>query len=160
VKDNPAFERQGSRATLQPRGAGFADQAAVKDQKKLQDRKPVQKRTGGFNGDERFFISTWGHTLTWGEIRKGFAELKKFLMDPDGGKLRDAANLIENPRRAGSLARLLDDRTARREYNLLWRFAWQKLCCGFWGTGAAVRLVRALLRDLQKRFAKDPIQDD
>jgi peroxiredoxin len=90
---------------------------------------------------------------------EGIVELKKYIsLNPGGSKAEEAAKLIENPRRAReAYAPDFSITTADGEYVTLEDMRGKVVLLDFWGTWCSpcVASVPAL-RDLQKRFSKEP----
>jgi len=142
-------------------GLALQTQAAVKDQKKLQDAEAAFRKGIALSADEATFHFNLGYTLLQlGKDPEGIAELKKYTeMEPDGSKTESAAKLIANPRRAReAYAPDFSLTTADGEYISLEDLHGKVVLLDFWGTWCppCVASVPAL-RDLQKRFAKEPL---
>src|ERR1041385_9219915 len=160
-----AIEFAGSDAQLQAQaynleGIALQTQAAVKDQKKLQDAEAAFRKALALNAPLPIAHFNLGFTLMeLGRDAEGAAELKKYIeLSPDTPKAENAAKLIENPRRAReAYAPDFSITTADGEYISLDDLKGKVVLLDFWGTWCppCVASVPAL-RDLQKRFAKEP----
>ena len=161
-----AIEFAGSDLQLQAQaynleGIALQTQAAVKDQKKLQDAEAAFRKALALNAPMPIVHFNLGFTLMeLGRDADGTAELKKYVeLDPDGSKTEEVAKLIENPRRAReAYAPDFSITTADGEYISLDDLKGKVVLLDFWGTWCppCVESVPAL-RDLQKRFAKEPL---
>jgi peroxiredoxin len=141
-------------------GIALQNQAAVKDQKKLQDAEAAFRKALALNVPLPMVHFNLGFTLMeLGRDAEGVVELKKYTeLEPDGSKVESAAKLIENPRRAReAYAPDFSITTADGEYISLEDLRGKVVLLDFWGTWCppCVESVPAL-RDLQKRFAKEP----
>ncbi len=141
-------------------GIALQTQAAVKDQKKLQDAEAAFRKALALNATMPVIHFNLGFTLMeLGRDAEGAAELKKYIeLEPDGPKSESAAKLIENPRRAReAYSPDFSITTADGEYISLDDLKGKVVLLDFWGTWCppCVASVPAL-RDLQKRFAKEP----
>ncbi len=141
-------------------GIALQTQAAVKDQKKLQDAEAAFRKALALNAPIPMVHYNLGFTLMeLGRDAEGAAELKKYIdVDPNGSQAESAAKLIENPRRAReAFAPDFSITTADGEYISLDDLKGKVVLLDFWGTWCppCVESVPAL-RDLQKRFAKEP----
>lgn len=142
-------------------GLALQTQAAVKDQKKLQDAEAAFGKGLALNSGDSILHFNLGVTLLQlGRDPEGIAELKKYAeLAPDSPKAADAEKLIENPRRAReAYAPDFSLTTAEGEYLSLDDLRGKVVLLDFWGTWCppCVASVPAL-RDLQKRFAKEPL---
>jgi len=142
-------------------GLALQTQASVKDQKKLQDAEAAFRKGLAANGGEPILLYNLGFTLLeLGRDAEGIVELKKYTeAEPDGSKTGAARKLIENPRRAReAYAPDFSVTTADGEYLSLEDLRGKVILLDFWGTWCppCVESVPAL-RDLQKRFAKEPL---
>jgi peroxiredoxin len=142
-------------------GLALQTQAGVKDQKKLQDAEAAFRK--GLTTGANFPILSYnlGFTLLeQGRDAEGIAELKKYAQtEPDGAKAAEAAKLIENPRRAReAYAPDFSFTSSDGEYISLDDLKGKVVLLDFWGTWCppCVASVPAL-RDLQRRFAKEPL---
>ena len=161
-----AIEFAGSDAKLQAQaynllGIALQTQAAVKDQKKLQDAEAAFRKALAINAPIPMVHFNLGFTLMeLGRDADGIAELKKFIeLEPNGSKSEQAAKLIANPRRAReAYAPDFSITTADGEYLSLDDLKGKVVLLDFWGTWCppCVESVPAL-KDLQKRFAKEPL---
>ena len=161
-----AIEFAGSDVQLQAQaynleGIALQTQAAVKDQKKLQDAEAAFRKALALNVTLPIVHFNLGYTMMeLGRDAEGTAELKKYLeLDPNGSKAEDGGKLIENPRRAReAYAPDFSITTADGEYISLNDLKGKVVLLDFWGTWCppCVESVPAL-RDLQKRFAKEPL---
>jgi peroxiredoxin len=127
----------------------------------LQDAEAAFRKGLAAAGDLPILTFNLGFTLLQeGRDAEGIAELKKYAQTaPDGAKAAEAAKLIENPRRAReAYAPDFSLTTADGEYISLDDLKGKVVLLDFWGTwcGPCVASVPAL-RDLQKRFAKEPL---
>ena len=141
-------------------GIALQTQANMKDQKKLADAEAAFRKGLALNGGLPILQYNLGFTLL--ELNRdaeGIAELKQYIAkQPDGSKAESAARLIENPRRAReAYAPDFSLTTADGEYVSLEDLRGKVLLLDFWGAWCppCVASVPAL-RDLQKRFAKEP----
>jgi peroxiredoxin len=142
-------------------GIALQTQAAVKDQKKLQVAEAAFRKGLALNSDLAILHYNLGFTLLeMGRDAEGIPELKKYMeLEPDGSKSEEAAKLIENPRRAReAYAPDFSLTTADGEYISSEDLRGKVVLLDFWGTWCppCVASVPAL-RDLQKRFAKEPL---
>ncbi len=161
-----AIEFAGSDAQLQAQaynleGIALQTQAAVKDQKKLQDAETAFRKALALNVALPIVHFNLGYTMMeLGRDAEGTAELKKYIeLDPNGSKAEEGAKLIENPRRAReAYAPDFSITTADGEYISLDDLKGKVVVLDFWGTWCppCISSVPAL-RDLQKRFAKEPL---
>jgi len=160
-----AIEFAGSDLQLQAQaynleGIALQTQAAMKDQKKLQDAEAAFRKALALNATMPVIHFNLGFTLMeLGRDAEGAVELKKFIeLEPDGPKSENATRLIENPRRAReAYAPDFSITTADGEYISLDDLKGKVVLLDFWGTWCppCVASVPAL-RDLQKRFGKEP----
>jgi len=141
-------------------GIALQTQANVKDQKKLGEAEAVFRKGVALNPDLAILHYNLGYTLM--ELNRdaeGIVELKKYIsLNPEGSKAEQAAKLIENPRRAReAYAPDFSITTADGEYVTLDDMRGKVVLLDFWGTWCppCVASVPAL-RDLQKRFSKEP----
>jgi peroxiredoxin len=142
-------------------GIALQTQAAVKDQKKLQDAEAAFRKGLALNVDLPILHYNLGFTLMeLGRDPEGAVELKKYAeLQPEGPKAESALKLIENPRRAReAYAPDFSITTADGEYISSDDLRGKVVLLDFWGTWCppCVASVPAL-RDLQKRFAKEPL---
>lgn len=142
-------------------GIALQTQAAVKDQKKLQDAESLFRKALALNTNLPVVRYNLGYTLLQlNRDAEGIVELKKYTeLQPDGSRAEIAAKLIENPRRAReAYAPDFSITTAEGEYVSLEDLHGKVVLLDFWGTWCApcVASVPAL-RDLQKRFSKEPL---
>jgi peroxiredoxin len=140
-------------------GIALQTQAAVKDQKKLQDAEAAFRKGLALNVDLPILYFNLGFTLMeLGRDPEGVVELKKYAeLQPEGPKAESALKLIENPRRAReAYAPDFSITTADGEYISSDDLRGKVVLLDFWGTWCApcVASVPAL-RDLQKRFSKE-----
>ena len=98
--------------------------------------------------------------MEMGRDAEGAVELKKYIeLQPDNPKAESAAKLIENPRRAReAYSPDFSITTSDGEYVTVDDLRGKVVLLDFWGTWCppCVASVPAL-RDLQKRFAKEPL---
>ena len=141
-------------------GIALQSQANMKDQKKLADAEAAFRKGLALNAERAILHFNLGFTLM--ELNRdteGTAELKKYIsMQPDGANAAEAAKLIANPRRAReTYAPDFSITTADGEYLTLDDLRGKVVLLDFWATWCppCVSSVPAV-RDLQKRFAKDP----
>ena len=142
-------------------GLSLQTQAAGKDQKKLQDAEAAFRKGLAAGADLPILTFNLGFTLLQqGRDAEGSAELKKYAQtELDGAKAAEATKLIENPRRAReAYAPDFSLTSADGEYISLDDLKGKVVLLDFWGTWCppCVASVPAL-RDLQKRFAKEPL---
>jgi len=141
-------------------GIALQTQANIKDQKKLADAEAAFRKGLALSVELPILRYNLGFTLLeLGRDAEGIVELKKYVeAQPNGSKAESAARLIENPRRAReAYAPDFSLTTADGEFVSLEDLRGKVLLLDFWGTWCppCVASVPAL-RDLQKRFAKDP----
>lgn len=141
-------------------GIALQTQAAVKDQKKLQEAEAAFRKGLALDSGLAILQFNLGFTLLeLGRDAEGIPELKKYTeLEPDGPKAAEAAKLIENPRRAReAYAPDFSLTTADGEYISSDDLRGKVVVLDFWGTWCppCVASVPAL-RDLQRRFAKEP----
>lgn len=141
-------------------GIALQTQAAIKDQKKLADAEAAFRKGLALNVELPILRYNLGFTLLeLGRDAEGIVELKKYVeAQPNGSKSESAVKLIENPRRAReAYAPDFSLTTADGEFVSLEDLRGKILLLDFWGTWCppCVASVPAL-RDLQKRFAKEP----
>ncbi|HBB96082.1 MAG TPA: hypothetical protein DC054_11890 [Blastocatellia bacterium] len=141
-------------------GIALQTQANVKDQKKLADAEAAFRKGLALSVELPILRYNLGFTLLeLGRDAEGIVELKKYVeAQPNGSKAESAARLIENPRRAReAYAPDFSLTTADGEFVSLDDLHGKVLLLDFWGTWCppCVASVPAL-RDLQKRFAKEP----
>jgi peroxiredoxin len=141
-------------------GIALQTQANAKDLKKLADAETVFRKGLALNTDLPILHYNLGVTLM--ELNRdseGIAELKKYeAMNPEGSKAEEAAKLVANPRRAReAYAPDFSLTTAAGEFVTSEDLRGKVVLLDFWGTwcGPCVASVPAL-RDLQKKFAKEP----
>jgi peroxiredoxin len=141
-------------------GISLQMQANAKDQKKLADAEAVFRKGVALNPNLAILHYNLGFTMM--ELNRdaeGIVELKKYVsMNPEGSKAEEAARLIANPRRAReAFAPDFSLTTADGEYVTLEDLRGKVVLLDFWGIWCTpcVASVPAL-RDLQKRFAKEP----
>jgi len=142
-------------------GIALQSQANAKDQKKLAEAEAVFRKGLALNVEEPILHYNLGFTLMQlNRDPEAVAELKKYIaLAPEGSKAAEAARLIENPRRAReTYAPEFSLTTAGGEYLSPDELHGKVVLLDFWGTwcGPCVASVPAL-RDLQKRFAKEPL---
>jgi len=141
-------------------GIALQTQANIKDQKKLADAEAAFRKGLALSVELPILRYNLGFTLLeLGRDAEGIVELKKYVeAQPNGSKAESAARLIENPRRAREVyAPDFSLTTADGEFVSLEDLRGKVLLLDFWGTWCppCVASVPAL-RDLQKRFAKEP----
>lgn len=141
-------------------GIALETQANVKDQKKLGEAEAVFRKGIALNNDLAILHYNLGSTLmALNRDAEGIVELKKYIsLNPEGSKAEEAARLIANPRRAReAYAPDFSMTTADGEYVTLDDLRGKVVLLDFWGTWCppCVASVPAL-RDLQKRFSKEP----
>jgi peroxiredoxin len=141
-------------------GIALQTQANVKDQKKLGEAEAVFRKGIALDNELAILHYNLGYTLM--ELNRdaeGVVEVKKYIsLNPEGSKAEEAAKLIENPRRAReAFAPDFSLTTADGEYISLDDLRGKVVLLDFWGTWCppCVASVPAL-RDLQKRFSKEP----
>ena len=141
-------------------GIALQTQANMKDQKKLADAEAAFRKGLALSVELPILRYNLGFTLL--ELNRdaeGIVELNKYFeTQPNGSKADTAAKLIENPRRAREVyAPDFSLTTADGEYVSLEDLHGKVLLLDFWGTWCppCVASVPAL-RDLQRRFAKEP----
>ena len=154
-------DKQLQAQALNLEGIALQTQAAVKDQKKLQDAETAFRKALGLNVDLPIVHYNLGYTLMeLGRDPEGIVELKKYAeLAPDGPNAASAAKLIENPRRAReAYAPDFSITTSDGEYISIDDLHGKVVLLDFWGTWCppCVEAVPAL-RDLQKRFTKEPL---
>lgn len=142
------------------KGIALQAQAAIKDQKKLQEAEAVFRQALALGTVLPILHYNLGYTLLQeGRDPEGIAELKKFTeLEPEGAKSEQARKLIENPRRAReAYAPDFSLTTAEGEYLSLDDLRGKVVVLDFWGTWCppCVASVPAV-RDLRKRYAKEP----
>ena len=142
-------------------GIALQSQAAVKDQKKLQDAEGAFRKALALNIDLPIVHYNLGYTLMQlGRDPEGMVELKKYLeLQPEATNAESATKLIENPRRAReAYAPDFSITTADGEYISIDDLHGKVVLLDFWGTWCppCVSAVPAL-RDLHKRFTKEPL---
>lgn len=142
-------------------GIALQTQAAVKDQKKLQEAEAAFRKGVALDPGLAILHYNLGFTLLeLGRDAEGIPELKKYIeLEPGGSKAHEAAKVIENPRRAReAYAPDFSLTTADGEYISSEDLRGKVVVLDFWATwcGPCVDSVPAL-RDLQKRFSKEPL---
>jgi peroxiredoxin/Tfp pilus assembly protein PilF len=143
------------------KGIALQTQAGTKDQKKLQDAEAAFRKALALNVELPILYYNLGFTLMeMGRDAEGAVELKKYIeLQPDNPKAENAAKLIENPRRAReAYSPDFSITTSDGEYVTVDDLRGKVVLLDFWGTWCppCVASVPAL-RDLQKRFAKEPL---
>ena len=147
--------------TYNLQGIALQTQAAVKDQKKLQEAEAVFRKGLALQSGVVILHFNLGFTLLeMNRDAEGIPELKKYLeLEPEGSKSAEAEKLIENPRRAReAYAPDFSLTTADGEYISSEDLLGKVVLLDFWGTWCppCIDSVPAL-RDLQKRFGKEPL---
>ncbi|MGZ8848302.1 MAG: redoxin domain-containing protein [Pyrinomonadaceae bacterium] len=142
-------------------GIALQTQAGVKDQKKLQEAEAAFRKGLALNSELAILHYNLGFTLLeLGRDAEGIPELKKYVeLEPDGAKAAEAEKLIANPRRAReAYAPEFSLTTADGEYVSSEDLLGKVVVLDFWATWCppCVDSVPAL-RDLNKRFAKEPL---
>ena len=141
-------------------GIALQTQANVKDQKKLGEAETVFRKGIALDNDLAILHFNLGFTMM--ELNRdaeGIVELKKYIaLNSEGSKAEEAAKLIENPRRAReAFAPDFSLTTADGEYLSLDDLRGKVVLLDFWGTWCPPCVASVPgLRDLQKRFSKEP----
>ncbi len=141
-------------------GIALQTQANVKDQKKLAEAEAVFRKGVALKTGLPILHFNLGFTLMeMNRDAEGIVELKNYMsLNPEGSKAEEAAKLIANPRRAReAYAPDFSITTAEGEYIALEDLRGKVVLLDFWGTWCAPCVASVpVLRDLQKRFSKEP----
>ena len=142
------------------KGIALQAQAAIKDQKKLQEAEAAFRQALALGTGLPIVRYNLGVTLLQqGRDPEGIVELKKFTeLEPEGAKAEQALKLIENPRRSReAYAPDFSLTTAEGEFLSLDDLRGKIVLLDFWGTWCppCVSAVPTV-RDLRKRYAKEP----